>query len=113
MKEDRDAFTHGLVHPTNHKKHHPKGLQGFAAALKRADAQKEEQESVKQRRAKKLAKKAKKAAEDQDAIEKDEAKKIGGHVVHLDLSQDAVDPLQEDDDDLPSLDSFMEDDDDD
>merc|ERR1711998_434115 len=117
-EDDEEAFTHGLVPPTCHKKHHPTSLRGFASSmLERADKQNKAQHAEEDIKAKKAAQKAKKQAEEEAAIEKKEAERMGGHVVHLDLSQDAVDPLDENDDDeededLPSLDSFMEDDDD-
>merc|ERR1712196_670644 len=116
-EDTEEAFTHGLVHPARHKKHHPATLRGFASSmLEKADKQEKAQRKSAAKKAKTKADQIKKQEQDQLELEKAEAKKAGTKVVHLDLSQDDVEPLDEDEDeekDLPSLGSFMEDDDDD
>jgi len=105
----------GLPHAEHVAKGHSShfdGLQGMATAmLERGDAESEA--------AKKAAVDKKEAEEKKDAAMtqlREAAKKAsGGHSVELDLSGDEeeFDSAQDQEKDLPSLDSFMDDDDDD
>merc|ERR1712159_508906 len=116
VPEDADIEFPGLSslpHAAPVKSHKVKkinGLQGLASAmLERSNQQDVEQQAA---AAKKVASKAKKDAE-MAKLKKEARKAAGGHAVHLDLSGDTDEEDDKDEKTIPSLESFMDDDDDD